>query len=323
MGLPLENADYLHRAAFCDSSEDWRGALRPRESLLCMRVALEVWSTSYTRVEATCVLAESLGFDALYYGESPHNLNLECWTTLAGLARATDRIRLGPVLANVLPGYRSSLLLARQAATVDRISGGRVDFRTGVGAAAKFGRSWWNPHGIDYPDYDQRLADLEAALDVFGDHRGGSADHGSPIHGMIPLTIAARGERSMRLAATRADVWETSFCTPKEFTGQQERMADLGESDTLVRSLEIDGFTSCTQGGVDRLLERVRSERGGSEDLAPVFERALVGTPDGIADRLHQLKSVGVDQVVVALHDPHDADAIEALAEATTRLRDA
>lgn len=272
-----------------------------------MRVALEVWSSDYSQVEATCLFAESLGIDAFYYGESPNELNLDCWTTLAALARATQRIRLGPVITNVLPGYRSSLLLARQAATVDEISGGRVDMRTGVGAAATFGRRWWEPHGIDYPGYDERLADLRAALERLPD---------------LPITLAAKGERAMRLAVAQADVWETSFCTPREFAEERDRMADFGADDSLGRSLEIDGFLARSDAGVAELLELVRSERGSAEDLDAVFERALVGTPDRVADRLRGLRSVGVDQVVVALHDPHDREAVEALVLARSLSND-
>ncbi len=143
-----------------------------------MKVAVEVWSSRYDQVESTCGLAADLGIDAFYYGESPHDLNLDCWTTLAALARSTERIRLGPVITNILPTYRSTALLAKQTATVASISEGRVDFRTGVGAAASFGRRWWKPFGVDYPDYDDRLSDLRAALptlrQVWADYDSGN-----------------------------------------------------------------------------------------------------------------------------------------------------
>jgi alkanesulfonate monooxygenase SsuD/methylene tetrahydromethanopterin reductase-like flavin-dependent oxidoreductase (luciferase family) len=272
-------------------------------------VALEVWSSDYQQLESTCRRAERLGFDALYYGESPHDLNLECWTTLAALARATSRIRLGPIIANVLPTYRSTILLARQAAAVASISGGRLDFRSGVGASAAFGRDWWEPFDVEYPPYEQRLADLEAAL--------GALPRLWSDHGPIPITIAARGERAMAVAARDAQVWETSFCTPDEFRQQAARMTELlGDDDRqVVRSLEIDGFVSTTPGGFDRLLDRVGTERGSAEDLDPILDRALVGTPPEAASRLTALGGAGVEQVVVALHDPHDPDALEALAE--------
>ena len=299
-----------------------------------MRVALEVWSSRFEQVESTCALAESLGIDAFYYGESPHGLNLDCWTTLAGLARTTERIRLGPVITNVLPTYRSLALLAKQASTVASLSDGRLDFRTGVGAAPAFARSWWEPFGIDYPDYGQRLADLAEALDKLpllwaGEPLVRRAEQESRDRGQadsavrsIPVTVAARGTRSMRLAAATADAWETSFCTATEFAAQNAQMTDLLAGREIVRSLEIDGFVSETPRGVDRLLDRIRTERGPAEDLRPVLERALVGVPSDAAGHLVELAGMGVDQVVVALHDPHDPDAVEALAATATMVRD-
>ncbi len=283
-----------------------------------MKVALEVWSSRYDETEATCLLAESLGFDAFYYGESPHDLNLDCWTTLAALARATNRIRIGPVITNILPTYRSTTLLARQAATVSAISDGRLDLRTGVGASATFGRRWWEPYGIEYAGYNQRLADLDEALDVLPDLCAGQPVDlpGSTTDLTIPLTIAATGDRAMHLAATKADVWETSFCTASEFAERNARFTELDPPRDVVRSLEIDGFLARTTDDLDQLLDRVRRERGADEDLGPVLDRALVGLPTSASVQLRELAAVGVDQVVVALHDPHDPEALHALAEA-------
>lgn len=284
-----------------------------------MDVALEVWSASFPEVESTCLLAESLGLAAFYYGESPHELNLDCWTTLAALAKSTERIRLGPVIANILPTYRSTALLARQAATVSAISDGRVEFRTGAGASSAFGLQWWKPASVDYPVYEQRLADVEEAVDLLPQLWSSHATDSTNDH-TIPITIAATGERALHLAATRADVWETSFCTPDEFAGRNDRFDRLAAGRAVVRSLEIDGFVSRTGPGVDRLLDRVRVERGTAEDLGPVLERGLVGTPTDVSAQLRELAEAGVEQVVVALHDPHDPNALEAIAEAAATL---
>ena len=296
-----------------------------------MRFALEVWSARFEEVEATCRTAERLGIDAFYYGESPHQLNLDCWTTLAALARSTRHVRLGPVITNVLPAYRSAALLAKQAATVAAVSNGRLDFRTGVGAAAGYGRAWWEPFGVEYPAYDRRLADLRDALgllrstwaaDAAADPGGASDGRSTPLAPAtptIPVTVAARGERAMELAARFGDVWETSFCTPTEFAARKVRMVDLLAGRRITTSLEIDGFVATTRAGLDRLVGRVRAERGVHEDVDAVLQRAVVGVPEDAVGRLVELAEAGVDQVVVALHDPHDRDALEAIAE-TARI---
>ncbi len=282
-----------------------------------MRIALEVWSARFDQVLATCRRAESLGIDALYYGESPHGLNLDCWTTLAGLAASTEHIRLGPVITNILPSYRSLLLLAKQAATVAAIAGTRVDLRTGAGAAAPAARRWWEPYGVEYPDYGRRLDDLETALSELPRLWTSLGGDGAPL----PVTVAARGARAVALAARWADRWETSFCTPAEFTEQFERMRRLtGHQRRLPTSLEIDGFVALDGGNVDKLLSRVREERAG-EDLDRVFERALIGTPDDAAQKMAELADCGVDQLLIALHDPHDGEALEAVAEAARLAR--
>ena len=123
----------------------------------------------------------------------------------------------------------------------------------------------------------------------------------------------------MNLAATRADGWETSFCTPAEYADRNRVFSDLARDRTVVRSLEIDGFLATTSPGRGRLLDRVQAERGG-EDLAAVLSRALVGTPEEAAVRMAELAAAGVDQLLVALHDPHDPDALQALARSRALL---
>ena len=315
-----------------------------------MRVALEVWGADGDQVLATGRRAEQLGFHACYYGESPHGLNLDCWTMLAALARTTTRLRLGPVIANILPTWRSTVLLGRHAATVARLSHGRLDFRTGVGAATSFGRAWWAPVGVDYPGYDQRLADLAHALETLRPLWAGAdgapppaapppgAGTAAPATGTgtldpvtvpvpgglgppVPLTVAATGARAMALAAAYAAVWETSFCTPVEVADRIARMARVAGVRPVTCSLEVDGFVAATPAAVGRLLDRVRTERGRTEDLEPVLARALVGTPPEVAAQIDALARAGVGQLLVALHDPHDPAALEALAAAVALSR--
>lgn len=298
-------------------------------------IALEVWGADADQLVATASRAEELGFAAFYYGESPPGgLNLECWTVLAALARTTSRIRLGPVIANALPTWRHPALLAHQAFTVSALSGGRLDLRTGVGAAERFGRAWWGPHGVDYPAYDRRLDDLVALLDTLdtfdplrarypaaaedaadSNRLGVQPDVHPDLAAPIPVTIAATGSRAMALAAARADCWETSFATPDELADRRRTMEQLAAGHPIACSLEVDGFVAASPASVDRLLARVRADRP-DEDLDAVLARALVGTPADAAGHIAQLAAAGADQLVVALHDPHDPEALEALVTA-------
>ena len=213
----------------------------------------------------------------------------------------------------MLPTYRSTRLLARQAGAVAAISNGRLDFRTGVGASVRFGRPWWEPFGVTYPDYNTRLAETEAAIQTLSD---AWADTAWPV----PITAAATGQRAMAMAAAHADVWETSFATPSEFADRSAEMDRLLDGRSIVRCLEIDGFIALDQRRLDQVLAAVRQDRGANEDLTEIFDRALVGTPDQVADHLGRLAAAGVDQVLVAAHDPHDHDVLETLTEARAQL---
>src|ERR671932_789195 len=127
---------------------------------------LEVWGTDYTQIKNTCILAERLGYDGFYYGESLADVDLDCWTIISSLSAITNKIKLGPVITYMLPPYRNIFLSATQAMTVQQISNGRLEFRTGAGAALQWSSQWWHPYGIDYPNNAQRVSILEEGVQV-------------------------------------------------------------------------------------------------------------------------------------------------------------
>ena len=295
-----------------------------------MRFALEVWSSDFDALLATCQQAEALGFDAVYYGESPHGLNLDCWTALAALSRATDTIRLGPVITNLLPDYRSLALLGKQAATTAVVAGGRLDFRTGAGAAGTFGRGWWQPFAVDYPNYDDRLAMLAQALPLLRRYWAGAPvefDSGASVTlgfdcPPIALTVAATGTRAMTVAGAWADVWETSWQTPAEYAERLSRFTRSSDGRAVIHSLEVDAFTAHDSVGVECTLAEVQGQRGlDDEALQTLMERSLIGTPEAVGQRIHAYADAGVDQLLIALHEPHDAGALDALAAGVRAFR--
>ncbi|MGI9591588.1 MAG: LLM class flavin-dependent oxidoreductase [Myxococcota bacterium] len=293
-----------------------------------MRFAVEVWSDRWEAIERTARLVERLRYDALYYGESPTGLNLDCWSVLAALARSTRSLRLGPVITNLLPGYRSLALLAKQAATVAILTGGRLDFRTGAGAARRYAACWWEPFGIGYPDYGERLALVDRAMPLLralwaGEPTtlaGGGAQESVTLGFRpppIPITLAASGRAGIACAARHADVWEASYRTPAEFAELSARFAaePVGARPAVVRALEVDVFIGMDAARAGAVLSRVREERP-PEQVDHVVERSLHGTPEQVAAQLAGLAEVGVEQLLLAFHDPHDAEALEAFAEA-------
>jgi alkanesulfonate monooxygenase SsuD/methylene tetrahydromethanopterin reductase-like flavin-dependent oxidoreductase (luciferase family) len=278
------------------------------------------------------VAAEELGFGGFYYGESPNGLNLETWTVLAGVAAHTSSIRIGPVITNLLPEYRSFPLLMRQVHALAVMSEGRLDLRTGTGAADRWAVPWWTPVGIDYPDRAERRAVLDEWLAAFHHVWSGAAGgfQGERLHfdsiplepwvSRPPVTVAATGPKAMMLAAARADVWEASHLDAGEFRVLARGFeAMCGERDRrMMKSLEVDVVTAGSQRERTRLEQSFLAERGPGGPAA--LDLALTGTADLMAERLSAYVDAGVDQFVAACVDPHDAGSLAVLAEAGRRV---
>src|SRR5258708_18136509 len=120
--------------------------------------------------------AEGVGFDSLWLGD--HLLYdlpgggtrgpWEAWTALAALAAATERVELGPLVASA--SFHAPAMLAKQAATVDAISGGRLILGLGAGWYEREYRAFGFP-------YDHRVSRFEEAFTIIrGLLRGGRAD---------------------------------------------------------------------------------------------------------------------------------------------------
>ena len=172
-----------------------------------MQFCLEVWGTCYEKIKEVCLLAEKLGYHGFYYGESLAEIDLDCWSIISNLSAITKMIKLGPVITYLIPQYRNITLLAKQAATVQEISNGRLEFRTGAGAAQNYAVQWWDPYGIDYPDPRVRISLLDEGLEVLrllwsksnvyftGKYfRINGASLKNP-NKPIPITVAAKGKK--------------------------------------------------------------------------------------------------------------------------------
>jgi alkanesulfonate monooxygenase SsuD/methylene tetrahydromethanopterin reductase-like flavin-dependent oxidoreductase (luciferase family) len=151
---------------------------------------------------------EEIGLDSLWVPD--HLVNTigsrpfyEGWTTLAALAHATSRIRIGSLVSSIV--FRTPRVLAKQALAVDHVSGGRLEVGVGAGADEDneaAGLRPWTPR-----ERSDRLRSLVEELDdlLRGDER-----RGFPLQRpRPPLTIAAWSPRNIRLAAERADRWNT------------------------------------------------------------------------------------------------------------------
>jgi F420-dependent oxidoreductase-like protein len=252
----------------------------------------------------------------------------DAWATLAGLAALTERIRLGTLVSPAT--FRHPSVLARMAATVDHISGGRVEVGMGSG--------WYEreheTHGFPFLDAKQRFAlfaeQVEIVVSSWTEHR--FDHHGSeyrlrdqlalprPVQQPHPPLVLG-GSVKPRFAALAA-----RFATEVNTLGAQvdelrERKATLDRAcaeagrdpETLGFSVMTACFLGATSAEVVERVERFREVSGNETDaetlVAERRDRWLVGTLDEVAERLDGLRAVGVSRVFLQ-HLNHDDDAM-------------
>ena len=167
--------------------------------------------------------AEAGGFDSIWLGDHllyrgdgrPERGPWEAWTLLAALAAATERVRLGPLVA--CAGFHPPGLIAKMAATIDEVSGGR--FVLGLGAG--WNEQEFRAFGIPY---DHRVSRFEESFAIVRGLLGGErvtlagrfwqADDAvllPPPARRVPLMIGSNGPRVLGIALPHADAWNTWY----------------------------------------------------------------------------------------------------------------
>lgn len=130
-------------------------------------VGLEGASAKWERAVEIAVLAESLGYDSLWVYDHMHNIPkpaheavFECWTVMAALSQRTERIRLGQMVG--CNSYRHPSMLAKITATVDVISGGRLEWGIGAGWC----ENEYKGYGFEFPRPKERIGMLRESVEI-------------------------------------------------------------------------------------------------------------------------------------------------------------
>ncbi|MEX1281519.1 MAG: TIGR03560 family F420-dependent LLM class oxidoreductase [Acidimicrobiia bacterium] len=261
--------------------------------------------------------------DHYYWSGEPTPDATDAFVTLAGLARETERIRL-VVLVSPLT-FRHPAVIAKSAATLDQMSGGRFDLGIGTG---------WNEQehevfGLPFPDWSERFARLEEALPYVTSalrdgHAAFSGDHYSidatvrPLAPGTEIIVGGSGpRRTPRLAARWADEYNTFIGTPDDVTSKigvlREAAVEFGRDPDSIRVSVMGGCLV----GTDRAdySERLRREAA-ERDMDPAdlesryADRGVPhGTPDQALEALAALEAAGVDRWYVQVI-PHDLETV-------------
>ena len=258
----------------------------------------------------------------------------EAWSLMSAFAAVTDRIRLGQMCTCM--AYRPPAYLAKVAATVDVISGGRAEMGIGAG----WYEHEWRAYGYGFPSAGDRLRQLdegvqimrqawsegEATLDGKFYQVDGAIVEPRPLQpGGIPLWVAGGGEKvTLKIAAKYAQY--TNFSgIPEEFTHKSELLRAHTEAvgtdfEAIVRSTNYNTVIGSTEAEVaerlDAIEARVAPHLGDRlDDFMRNFrsERALaVGTPEQIVERLQGMADRGLDYSILYFPEAaYDRSGIE------------
>ncbi|MET0303871.1 MAG: LLM class F420-dependent oxidoreductase [Microbacteriaceae bacterium] len=286
---------------------------------------------SYDELLAFAQTAERGGFDGFF--RSDHYLVMgdgdglpgpsDAWTTLAGLARETHRIRLGTLVSSAT--FRHPGILAIQVAQVDAMSGGRAELGLGTG--------WFErehaAYGIPFPS--KRFGILEEQLEVItglwstptGSTYSFSGEHyelvdspalPKPVQPAVPVIVGGGGaKRTPAIAARFATEFNIGFVDEQtvaaKFAGVREAAERIGrDPDSLRYSVALP-----TAVGSDR-AEYERRVRALGGDPATYAGTNIGGTPSEAVDKIGRLRDLGADRVYLQTMDTTDLDHVELLA---------
>ncbi len=245
----------------------------------------------------------------------------EAWSLMSAFAATTSRVRLGQMCTCM--GYRNPAHLAKVAATVDLISGGRVEMGIGAG----WYEHEWRAYGYGFPEVPERLAMLREGVEIMhqawttgrasfeGEHYRveGAIVQPRPLQpGGIPMWVAGGGERvTLKIAAKYAS-YTNFYGSPEEFSRKSEVLRGhcerLGRSyEEITRSANFNTVIGVDEADVERRLEAVHARLAGAAGRAAAdtfiadfrSDAAIaVGPVEQVVERLRDMKDRGLGYAI-------------------------
>jgi F420-dependent oxidoreductase-like protein len=246
----------------------------------------------------------------------------EAWTLMAALAASTERVRLGQMCTCI--GYRNPALLAKIAATVDVISGGRLEFGIGAG----WYEHEWRAYGYGFPGVGERISALRDGVQIiqrlWAEGQASIESESFTVDGAIcrpqplqtgrdgrpriPTWIAGGGEkRTLRYAAKWADA--TNFGgSPEQFARKRDilhaHLEREGRDPAEVRlTSNLNIVVRETEAEAQRVVDQVNARADAAlpaEHAGTGFSTkgAVVGTPQMVLDHVGALREAGLGTLI-------------------------
>jgi probable F420-dependent oxidoreductase len=279
----------------------------------------------WSEYEAIARAAEEVGFDSIWLGdhllfrdEEQHGDSApwDTWTMLAALASVTSRVQLGPLVACL--GFVPPGVLARMAAAVDEISGGRLVLGVGAG----WHEAEFRAFGLPFDHRASRFAEEFAVLrQLLSGERVTFEGRYVRVDGAVllprparrpPLMIGSTGERVLGIALPHVESWNTWY----DLYGNNVE-GFRRESAKVTAAAELAGRDPAEierSGCVFVVLDRASKGRPITDEAPPVE-----GPPERIAEHLSALAAAGASEAIIVV-DPITERSVRTLGEAIAHL---
>ncbi len=281
----------------------------------------------YQALKRIWTAADRLGYHSATLYDLLGAPALECWTTLSALAAETESIRLTPlVLANY---YRSPGLMAKMGATLDVISGGRLELGIGAGG----GEGDHLAFGYEYPSTSKRVKALEESVDIIKSlwtqrettHRGefynliGASVTPRPVQQpRPPILIGGRGEkRVLKAVARHADIANWGFDMDLREHAHKRSVLESYCLEIGRDPSEIEVSHNCRVVIVENETELEKlADAAGMTNAAyrESLGNAIWGTADQCSEKLQVYADAGITYFFLLFPDPIPSDRLELFA---------
>ena len=266
---------------------------------------------SWDEARAAAVEFDALGYDSLWVCDHlvgvplPQLPILEAWSLLAAVAAVTQRARLGTLVTP--PFFRNPAVLAKQIATLDAISGGRIV----AGLGAGWHEAEFRGYGCEFPSLRERLRALEESIEIMKRlwTQDGASFAGKRfrIEGAVcqpkpsqrpAILIGGSGERVlMGIAARHADIWNNMAVFQPRLAEKVEalrrRCDEVGRDfSTLEISQQCVVVIAADADAARAQLEKAKKLYGGHMGSG-LEEHGIWGSPDGVIERIERHVKLG------------------------------